>query len=260
MKKGILLMALMVPLFVSGEEPDPEKSEPVKITYFVKSDARVTKNLVFIFDCSYSMGEDDRFNKAIGEIRTIIEQPLDEGKFSMFGFQGNNDFFIWPGIPEKGCPKNWAFLPSLEAVKSANKYLNGVSCGSWTNIFPAIQKAFTDNAAKEKLTIILFSDGNNTYPNWQGEKPRNVVKKIKTLQKKRVKQGKDEILIFVFGVGVNQNVRMLSGIAKAGRGSYLTMENVCQKCVNHKEERADMQKLHEAKHDSDDSDDSDSDE
>jgi hypothetical protein len=38
------------------------------------------------------------------------------------------------------------------------------------------------------------------------------------------------------------------------------MENVCQKCVNHKEERADMQKLHEAKHDSDDSDDSDSDE
>jgi hypothetical protein len=256
MKKLVLALILMIPVFAAGNEPENKeikKPAVAKVTYFVKSEARPTKNIIYIFDCSTSMGEDDRFVKATGEIKRILQYPLDDGMFSMFGFNTESDgaevFSIWPGIKEKKTPKNWARLPSLIAVKSANKYLGSVTCWNWTNIYPAIEKAFLMNAKKEKLTIILFSDGNNTYPNWKGEKPATVAAKIEKLQKARVKAKKDRILIFVFGVGVNQNVKMLSAIAHRGGGSYLTTENYCVACAKHKTARADMQQFHEAGHD-----------
>jgi hypothetical protein len=262
MKKLALALILMIPVFAVGNEPPnpapvekkKETRKPVvaKVTYFVKTEARPTKNMIYIFDCSTSMGEDDRFIKATGEAKRILQYPLDDGMFSLFGFNTESDgaevFSIWPGIKEKKTPKNWARLPSLIAVQSANKYLGSVSCWNWTNIYPAIEKAFTMNTKKEKLTIILFSDGNNTYPNWNGEKPATVAAKIEKLQKARVKAGKDRILIFVFGVGVNQNVKMLSAIAHRGGGSYLTTENYCVACAKHKTARADMQQFHEAGH------------
>lgn len=257
MRNLILALTLLLPVLALGDDSKtkkkPKKVEPVKVTYFVKAPegVRPTKNLIYIFDCSTSMGEDDRFNKATGEIKRILQYPLDDGMFSMFGFKTNGGvetFSVWPGIKEKNTPKEWARLPSLVAVKSANKFLNGISCDSWTNIYPAIERAFKKNANKEKLTIILFTDGNNTYPGWDGEKPSSVIAKINKLQKARLKAKKDKILIFVFGVGVNQNVGMLSGIARAGGGSYLTTENYCKKCANHKKLRADFQQFHEAGH------------
>lgn len=252
MKKLVLALSLMIPMLAIGDE-SKKKKEPVKVTYFVKAKegVRPTKNLIYIFDCSTSMGEDDRFSKATAEIKRILQYPLDDGMFSMYGFKtedGVETFSVWPGIKEKNTPKEWARLPSLDAVKSANKFLNDVSCDSWTNIYPAIERAFAKNAKREKLTIILFTDGNNTYPGWNGEKPSSVAAKIEKLQKTRVKAGKDRILIFVFGVGVNQNVRMLSSIARAGGGSYLTTENYCKECAKHKKERADFQEFHEGGH------------
>jgi len=261
MKNTILVLSLLIPALAWGQEnPKPapvekkvEKEPPV--TYFVRAEEgiRPTKNIIYLFDCSTSMGEDDRFLKATREINRILQYPLDDGMFSMIGFKtegttGHNLFSVWPGIKEKNTPKNWARLPSALALKSANKYLGSVGCMMWTDIYPAIEKAFKSNEKRERLTIILFSDGNNTYPNWRGEKPSAVAKKIEKLQKARIKAGKDKIFIYIFGVGVNQNVKMLSAIAKAGNGSYLTLEAYCKKCAAHKTPRADMQQFHEADH------------
>lgn len=258
MKKTILALSFLIPFWCFAQEPEvPKKEKDTQVTYFVKAKEgiRPTKNTIFVFDCSTSMGEDDRFLKAISEIKRILQYPLDDGMFSMLGFQTDfsvgEEFFIWEGIPEKGpppTPKYWAKLPSLDAIKSANKFLSNIKCEDWTNIFPAIEKAFTLNKEKENLTIILFSDGNNTYPSWNGEMPAKVKAKIEKLQAARVAAKKDRILIYVFGVGKNQNVGMLSAIAQAGGGSYLTLENYCKKCASHKLSRADFQQFHERNH------------
>ena len=243
-----ILLLLSIPVVANPEPPEPPQT-----TIFVQADpeVRVTKRIIFVFDCSTSMGEDNRFAKSIAEVRGILEQPLDEAMFSMIGLQTDafpmtgHNFFVWEGIPEPPkVPKGWAGLPSAEAVSIADKWLCSIKCTAWTDIFPAISKAFSLNKDREKLTIILFSDGNNTHPNWNGELPGSVSARIAKLQKARVRRGKDRIGIFVFGVGANQNVRMLTAIAKAGSGSYLTTENICKICSIDKKDRSEIQRYH----------------
>ena len=69
MKNTILVLSLLIPALAWGQEnPKPapvekkvEKEPPV--TYFVRAEEgiRPTKNIIYLFDCSTSMGEDDRF-------------------------------------------------------------------------------------------------------------------------------------------------------------------------------------------------------
>lgn len=200
-------------------------------------DVRVTDKLIFIFDCSTSMGEQNRFTKAIANLKSILNAPIDDGMFTILtfntdGYSGANNIFLWDGVKSKKTPKGWAKIPSVESVKAAEKWLDDITCVAWTNIVPVFEAAFVENKDKENLTIILFSDGNNTFPNWNGEKPTSVGEKLEVLQKERVKQKKDKIRIFVFGLGVDQNVHMLSTIAKVGGGGYYTNASICKKCEN----------------------------
>lgn len=199
-----------------------------------------TDRIIFIFDCSSSMGEENRFLKAIAAIKGIMQTPMDDGRFAMIGFK--ETLFIWPGIKEKGFPKYWARLPSAKSIEKANKWLDNIKCDSYTDIGPAIIKAFSLNKKDEKLSIILVTDGNNTwsgtptdFPYAGGETPKSVIGKIIVSQKARYKNKKDKISIFVLGVGKDQNIPMLAAIAKAGDGAYYTEEKLykeaCPACI-----------------------------
>lgn len=241
--------------FLSVSFTQPAISQSQKIKEIVKPDKgiQVTNRIIFLFDCSTSMGEDKRFARGMSNLKLILTQPIDSGMFSIIGFNSSSwpevhNLEIWKGVKEKNIPKGWASLPSLDNVKKATKWLDGIECYQYTDMYSVIEKAFKLNKGRDKLTIILFSDGNNTWPNWKGEKPSSVRKRIEKLQKERVKQGKGEITIFVFGVGVNQNRVMLSQIARAGHGGYYTSAKVCKICFANKRDIAEIQQEHEDKH------------
>jgi hypothetical protein len=199
---------------------------------------RVTKNVVFLFDCSTSMSRANRFAKAVQEINQVLSYPLDDGMFSLIGFRKGRSYYVWPGFNEEDDPKpaphGWAKLPSLNAIQNANRYLNGVRCQGWTDIGSAIQKVFSDNQNREEVTIILFTDGNNTFPSYNGKKPSEVAATIRALNETRKKAQKDKIRIFVFGLSAEQNVKMLTTIAQEGGGGYLTTDIPCAICLKTK--------------------------
>ena len=241
---SIILLLFVMPAFAGN-----------KITTVVKAPkgVRVTKNMIFLFDCSTSMGRTNRLQTAMAEFRGIIGQPMDDGMFSLLTFQAREESIkIWPGFKEKDDPKpppkGWAKLPSLNALKAANKWLNGIGCWNYTDMGTIIKKAFALNKNREKLTIILFTDGNNTYPNFNGQKPSAVAALIKKLNKQRIKAKKDMIRIFVFGVSAEQNVVMLSEIAKAGSGSYITSDKICPICRKFKKDVPEVQQVHRSEH------------
>jgi len=252
---AIILLLGISPDTRSQDEPNTnaEQRPPPSITYFVKSDTRVSKNMIFLFDCSTSMGRNNRFQTGMAQVKAILGQPLDDGMFSLIGFQSTEEEFqIWPGLKEKDDPKpapdGWAKLPSAHASIAANDFLNKIQCTSYTDIGSAIEKAFKLNVNKKELTIIIFSDGNNTYPTFSGKRPSEVKKHIAKLQQARVKANKDKIAIFVFGVSAEQNVVMLSAIAKAGNGTYLTADDVCKVCRKSTKDVPEVQRVHRASH------------
>jgi Mg-chelatase subunit ChlD len=247
------LLVLFYGFVFAQETSDSHLKKEPEVTHFVVTKERVTKNMIFLFDCSTSMGRADRFRIALSEIDTILKQPLDDGMFSLIAFKDDvASLKMWPGIKEeddpKPAPKGWAKLPSAIAATSANKFLNNIFCDGFTDIGIAITQAFILNANQEELTIILFTDGNNTYPRFNGKKPSEVVALINLLQKSRIDRKKDKIKIFVFGVSVEQNVAMLSAIAKAGGGGYLTTYKVCEICSKNTEDVPEVQRVHRAKH------------
>ena len=244
MKKLIALFLILFCLTAIADDEDKPKQRAPTVTHVVRppQGARVSNKVFFLFDCSTSMGKDDRFNTALREMNTALTGgvPLDDGMFSVAGFRtdwvdfhGNvftQTFLQWPGVHEKGVPAGWAKLPSAIALRSANEYLNSQRCTGYTDIGPAIQSAFRACRTLEKVTIILLSDGNNTYPNFNGTPPSKVAALIRKLNKARVDQKKDRIRIFVFGLNAEQNTKMLSEIAKAGGGGYLTLDTICPTC------------------------------
>ena len=251
MRKSLIisLAILLATPAISQDRPQPMR-EMVR----PPDGVQVTNKMIFLFDCSTSMGEDKRFAKGLANLNMILNHPIDSGMFSIIGFNsrsyGNpgHDFYVWKGVKEKKIPKGWASLPSKHNVDAGTKWLDSIKCHQWTDMYSAIQKAFDLNKDKDSLTIILFSDGNNTWPSWNGEKPGSVAARIKKLQKARVKAGKGEITIFVFGVGANQNSIMLSAIARAGNGGYYTNSKLCKKCQANKTPAAEIQRTHADEH------------
>jgi len=177
------------------EEKKELKEPPAFVRCIIPAEGNLipTDRIIFIFDCSSSMGEENRFLKAIAAIRAIMQTPMDDGRFAMIGFK--ETFFIWPGIKEKGVPKYWARLPSAISIEKANKWLDNIKCDSYTDIGPAILKAFSLNKKDEKLSIILVTDGNNTwsgfataFPYPGAETPKSVLGKVLAAQKARLKE------------------------------------------------------------------------
>jgi hypothetical protein len=199
------------------------------------------------------MGKDNRFATSLREVNTILRQPLDDGMFSVLSFKADQgDIRIWPGLryeeDPKPAPPGWAHLPDADAVKSANEFLNGIHCNDYTDLGSGIRKAFELNVHREKLTLIIFTDGNNTYPDFEGKRPTQVVAYIKALQKTRTDRRKDKIRIFIFGVSAEQNVVMLSAIAKNNGGGYLTTDRVCSECLKNKDNKPEVQQIHRFRH------------
>ena len=252
--KNIIIIVLS--LMISMVQADDRKNltEPV-ITHIVKAPkgVRVTKNMIFLFDCSHSMGKNNRFKIAMRELKAIIGSVDDDGMFSLMCFKEEEEnISSWPGIREEDdpnpSPPGWAKLPSYIAMKSANDFLNNMICDNFTDVGSVIKKAFDLNTKKDNLTILLFTDGNNTHPWFNGKKPTGVAKEIEELQKSRTDKGKDLIRIFVVGVSSEQNVVMLSAIAKAGNGGYMTTEKICNICKANKENVAEVQRVHRGRH------------
>lgn len=245
MRKIVLILILMLGLARAEDQP----------TYIVQpaDHIKVTKNMIFLFDCSTSMSRNNRFETGLKQVKTILSYPVDDARFSLICFKAvKNEFKIWPGFKEEGDenppPEGWAKLPSENASKAANKFLNEVNCNGYTDIGSVIKYAFEQNANRKELTIILFTDGNNTHPFFRGVKPSKVAEQIKALQKTRTDNGKDQITIFVFGVSEEQNVIMLSEIAKAGNGGYLTTDNICATCRANKRDIPEIQQEHRSQH------------
>src|SRR5210317_1733105 len=104
-----------------------------------QEDVRVTDRLIFIFDCSTSMGDQDRFAKALEGLKFILQAPIDDGMFSILtfktsGFDNVHIIYEWEGVDDGKTPKNWAKLPSQESVEKAEKWLSTIKCDMWTDI------------------------------------------------------------------------------------------------------------------------------
>jgi hypothetical protein len=173
---------------------------------------RMTKRLLFLFDCSGSMNVTD-LKIAIDFVKSVMMQPLDEFEIGVLAFDG--DTYRWPGIPEPTTtppiPKGWASLPSNPAVKKVASWLLKCSNDGNTLLIPALNKALKEK--RSDLSIIIVSDG-GFHDSLGG-----ILDAIKNGQKWRIKNKLKRVNIMTVGVDEHPNKNLVA-IGANGKLGY----------------------------------------
>lgn len=179
---------------------------------------RLTNRVLFIHDCSGSMGENDLTN-AINFVRGVMKQPLDEFEIGIIAFDENT--YRWPGIPEPKqtppVPPNWAALPSATAVDKVTQWLRTRDDEGSTKLVPALQLALQEN--RDKLSIVVISDGD-----FYTESTREIVAAIQKGQKWRLDNGLNKAPIMAIGVTSVSNDKLAKIGKIGGLGYYHPLE------------------------------------
>jgi hypothetical protein len=174
---------------------------------------RMTKRLIFIYDCSGSMNSED-LAIAISFVRGVMMQPLDEFEIGIIAFDGAT--YRWPGIPEPKqtppVPKNWAALPSAPAIEQATQWLQNLNDNGNTEVIPAIDMALKEK--RDELSIVIVSDGG-----FHAESTKDILEAIEKGQKWRKDNKLGRVNIMAVGVDDTPN-NALTKIGEVGGLGY----------------------------------------
>jgi hypothetical protein len=174
---------------------------------------RMTKRLIFVYDCSGSMNKNDLRN-ALNFVRGVMMQPLDEFEFGIIAFDGQT--YRWGGIPEPKqtppVPPNWAALPSQIAIEKATQWLQNLNDNGSTEVIPALNIALREN--RDDLSIVVVSDGG-----FHAESTKSILEAIKQGQAWRKKSKLKRAHIMAVGVDDSAN-DALSKIGEEGGLGY----------------------------------------
>lgn len=158
----------------------------------------VPKEMVFVIDCSGSMGGFP-LEKAKETMRQAILNMNPADTFNLISFAGGTGKCF--ARPVSNTPDN---------RNKALQYLSGLNGGGGTEMLPAIQEALA-GAGDNRLRILCFmSDG---FVGNEGE----IIREIQKAQNARV---------FAFGIGTSVNRFLISAMAQAGNGAaeFVTLE------------------------------------
>jgi len=174
----------------------------------------ITKRVLLVVDVSGSMKSANRITDAIEAIKTITQQPIDEMEFGLLVFSDQTR--RWPGIPEEGVPKGWAALPSDEAIKSAQEFVESNVIDSNTLYTSALTEAL--NEKRDNLSIVLISDGLGLYSSDLTAALASCTER----QAWREQAGLGKAVIYVINIGKSQD--WLTDLAKIGGGGHYRIE------------------------------------
>ncbi len=187
----------------------PTLCAAVTLNEVVPAQSRLTPRVLFVVDVSGSM-KGPEFTRALGAVRTIAGQPVDQLEFGVIAF--NDGVHRWSGIAGDDLPPGWAVAPSQDAVQQAEDWLGNLGAQGDTLVVPAIASALAEQ--RDKLSVVLVTDGG-----FYRETQNAVVTALRTGQKARADKGLGEAVVLVYGVG--SRVRpVLEAVGKEGQGGY----------------------------------------
>lgn len=165
------------------------------------ADAKVQRRgreVTLVLDRSGSMAG-DKFTQARLAALQVIEGLTDADRFNIVDYSDSV-----ASMAPAALPKN------AESMQRARQYLNGLTTSGGTNIHDALLAALTPPAAPDVLPMVLFlTDGLPTVGQTGEQAIRDAIAKGNPSARR----------IFTFGVGVDVNAPLLTGVALAARGT-----------------------------------------
>ena len=171
---------------------------------------RLTKHVFLLVDVSGSITTKGKIPDALKAIRMITKQDTDDMEIALMVFDSNQA--RWPGIPDEHTRAGWAKLPSEEAVKQAQGFveLNTTAGGTWFQ--GPLQTALQEK--REDLSIVLISDGDN---NQEGDD--SILGTVSKAQELREKEYGRAVIYVIDLTGDEDWMRQLA--SQNGGGHYV---------------------------------------
>ena len=176
------------------------------LTPITPATARYPKNFIFLVDVSGSM-EGPEIAKAISAFLLIARQPIDAGSFTIYTFA--EVVAMWP--------EGWQKMPSEDAVRKAQKFLESIVPGNGTQVVPALREAF--RGKKKALSVVLITDG------FFDEHDVRVAQHLKLAKTERAALGLPPVVLGAIGIHGEKTMNSLAAIAKAGGGGYYSFND-----------------------------------
>lgn len=208
------LVGVALGVFLSLAAARVLADEPAPLVVEVEPRAPLTSRVLFVVDVSGSVRNAGLLGHALGQVRAILEQPVDALQVGVIAFAGLQA--RWPGQPAPGVPDGWAELPDAEAAEAALDWIEAVQVGSATNVVPALQEALQE--PRDGLSVVLVSDGE--FPDVAAVPQRTAV--LQAVQGWRDREGYGAATLMVYGVGPRQT--SLANLAELGGGGYFRHE------------------------------------
>lgn len=165
----------------------------------------ITKNLLFLVDCSGSMSG-EKFARAIGATLEIAGQETDELNVAAIGFDQSRTRWRPPTGHDVLGP-NWAKLPDPEVIVSLNAFLSGLCRNGDTAAVPALELAFAEPV--EHLTIVFVTDGDFN------EEQEYVIAKTREFRDRRDQAGHGPAVLVGYGISPPRNWDELKGLMES---------------------------------------------
>lgn len=178
----------------------------------VEPQARLTNRVLFVLDVSGSM-RGRCLEAAMRFVRGGLELPSDDLQVGILAFSDSTR--RWEGVPEpdgaRPVEPGWAALPSLDALSSAQAFLDGFNGAGGTLLAPALREALAD--PQDSLSVVLVTDG------VFGDRLDQVVAAIEEGQAERERRGLARAVVVAYGVGGPSEALRAAGEVGGG-GAY----------------------------------------
>ncbi|MCC6659717.1 MAG: VWA domain-containing protein [Phycisphaerales bacterium] len=160
--------------------------------------APVKREVTIVIDRSGSM-RGEKMDQAREACRQVVEGLHDGEFFNIIDYSDSIASF-----------SDWPVAKSKESIEKARAYIAALTANGGTNIHDALLEALRQEPTPGTLPVVLFlTDGLPTVGQTSEVAIREAAEKANTAHRR----------IFSFGVGFDVNAPLLTGVAKAARGT-----------------------------------------
>jgi len=175
--------------------------------YEISAEEVVNKNVIFVFDTSGSMAEDNKIGQAREALEFCVRKLNELDEFNIIDFStGVRKFRLQP------------VQAGAAEIQSALRYIEKLDATGGTNINDALLEALKQvSLATNPLNMIIFlTDGQ---PTFGVTAEQEIIKNVKSANEVGAR-------LFVFGVGYDVNTNLLDGLAtdNGGVSAYVRPE------------------------------------
>ncbi len=172
----------------------------------IKQKKVMARDIVFVFDKSGSMQEDDKIKQARAALKYCLSKLKPNDRFSILAFSTGTRTF-----------KNKMVPASAENIKAGLSFVAELEAGGGTAMDEALRQGLKMFESTSNLPMMLFlTDG----------RPTVGITDIDKILQGFNDSNKTQARAFVFGVGYDVNTKLLDRLAEQGRGvrEYVTPE------------------------------------